>query len=682
MATSFPHCDSELPLEAPELQRTEENPDSQKESDQTNATCHNLPVLPPKPIGLDRSQVTDDEHCSTKPTVPPKPPPRKPLDKTGKKTSTRPPEVAPRTKIYSNTRELLSSDKRHSFPTQSALRSQQPARPRPHTPPDAVDYEGVQPGELGSSKKVTRSRKLQFKEIGKVMTLKEFCSQKKTLPCLMKVTQGYTSLCDRYSLGTGQLLVAIELREIDTVRLKGGFADGTDYDIPLQSDAFTVLPSADPRYSTEKIIRPLQLLECESLPIVIQAASNITTVKGRKLQSGTLLFPQELKKKTKRLEKRLLVAKLEDGSVVEINSECGGSFIVGRSAAHNLNLSTAAKCIKLPFECTLKPLEDDIFCNRVTIESVHKEVFLFGVMKLSDGSIEDDVYSFQQLSEVPGNLEISVVVMVPKDEDILENIYESAQSYYSVKAMSKRSKKKPSTITSVKESTQIQSPDHQLIGPYVSLMPTTHTLESQQYTEIMTSISPNSPPSKIEYYSKSDVQTSLVSEFKKTVQSRPLPRIPPATSSGVPTGKTTPEYTSQVYDSADDIVAPRYNRHSTTGNTTDISRQGTTAILRPDEIVRCSTPPNSPGLIAAANIRNLKSLDPVGVLKLLDAMNLSVYKENFKKELIDGEILSDFTEEMLVELGVERSIHRLRLMHVVKGRTDVSGILNKNSGQT
>ena len=56
-------------------------------------------------------------------------------------------------------------------------------------------------------------------------------------------------------------------------------------------------------------------------------------------------------------------------------------------------------------------------------------------------------------------------------------------------------------------------------------------------------------------------------------------------------------------------------------------------------------------------------------------MNLSVYKENSKKEMIDGEILSEFTEEMFIELGVESSLHRLRLMHVVKGRKDVSDIL-------
>ena len=73
---------------------------------------------------------------------------------------------------------------------------------------------------------------------------------------------------------------------------------------------------------------------------------------------------------------------------MEINSECtcGGGFIVSRSAADIISLSTV-QCIKLSFECTLKPQKEDIFCNHVTKESVRKELFLFGVMKLSDRSI-------------------------------------------------------------------------------------------------------------------------------------------------------------------------------------------------------------------------------------------------------------------------------------------------------
>ena len=658
----------------------EEEADSQTESAQKDENPQNLPVLPPKPIGLDQISVAVDEHGSTKPTVPLKPPPRKPLDGTGEKNC--------------NTSELLSSDTRRNeqLPAQFAPRSPHPTSCKTDQPPTSVsrpkeglvddtdEYEVLEPIEQVSSEELNRSRKLQFKEIGKKIMLKEFCFQNKSeLPCLVKVTHGYHSLSERYSLGTDQLFVVIEMKEIDTVRVKSAQGDEAQYDVPLHSDAFTVLPSADPQYSTEKIIRPLQLLDCKGLPKVIQAASNITTVKGKKVQSGTLLFPQELKKKAKKLEKRLLVAKLADGSVVEFNSKCGGGFIVGRSAADNLSLSTAAKCIKLPFECTLKPVEDDIFCDHVTIENVHKELFLFGVMKVSDGSIQDDVNSFQQLLEVPGNLEISVVVMVPEEEEVLEDIYELAQTYY-VNAMSKGSKKKPSTTVSVKESTQIQSPDNQLFGPYVFMMPTTQTLESQQYTEIMTSAPPKSPPSIIEYYSKSDVQTSLVSESKKTVHSRPLPRIPLATVSGILTEGATTESFPRLYDSADEIVSPHYRGLAMKGGMNDNGKPITTARNHRNEMKLPSTLPNSSNTVAA-NISTLKLLDPVGVLNLLDAMNLSVYKEKFKKELIDGEILSDFTEEMFIEIGVERSIHRLRLMHVVKGRKDVSSVLNMNQKQ-
>ena len=195
-------------------------------------------------------------------------------------------------------------------------------------------------------------------------------------------------------------------------------------------------------------------------------------------------------------------------------------------------------------------------------------------------------------------------------------------------------------------------------SPPLFLQCTTQTLESQQYTEIMTSA----------------VQTSLVSESKKSVQSRPLPRIPLATASGVPMERTEPF--PQWYDSADEIVSPRHKGLTMVGGMNDNGNPFTTATKQPNEMELYSTLPNSPD--TTTNISNLKLLDPMGVLNLLDTINLSSYKENFRKELIDGEILSEFTEEMFIEIGVERSIHRLKLMHVVKGRKDVSSLLNKN----
>ena len=53
-----------------------------------------------------------------------------------------------------------------------------------------------------------------------------------------------------------------------------------------------------------------------------------------------------------------------------------------------------------------------------------------------------------------------------------------------------------------------------------------------------------------------------------------------------------------------------------------------------------------------ANIAYLKKMQRRDVLQLLDAMNLSVYKDAFEREHIDGETMACLTSEMLCELGV------------------------------
>ena len=70
-----------------------------------------------------------------------------------------------------------------------------------------------------------------------------------------------------------------------------------------------------------------------------------------------------------------------------------------------------------------------------------------------------------------------------------------------------------------------------------------------------------------------------------------------------------------------------------------------------------------------ANIAYLKTLQKEDILKLLEAMNLSAYKDGFEQEQIDGETMACLSDEMLIELGVSKSLHRLRLMKIVTGRT-------------
>ena len=62
---------------------------------------------------------------------------------------------------------------------------------------------------------------------------------------------------------------------------------------------------------------------------------------------------------------------------------------------------------------------------------------------------------------------------------------------------------------------------------------------------------------------------------------------------------------------------------------------------------------------------------------LLDAMNLSQYKEAFLQEQVSGEILLECDEDILEkELHISSRIHRIRLMKLIDGKTSARDILD------
>ena len=188
----------------------------------------------------------------------------------------------------------------------------------------------------------------KFKEVGKRMTLKEFSSCKNVkLPCLLKVCSGYNSLCERYSFGIDQLFVVIETKTIDVVKMSEARSKGNTevHEIPLQTDIFTVVPTLDSEWKSDPLrggqIELHQLLECMSLPKIVQVVFEFTANMGRKIPAGTLLFPQEVKKKKKELEKRVLVAKMEDGFSVNVTADCTAKFDIGNTAPFRLSLNVS-----------------------------------------------------------------------------------------------------------------------------------------------------------------------------------------------------------------------------------------------------------------------------------------------------------------------------------------------------
>jgi hypothetical protein len=600
----------------------------------------------------------------------------------------------------------------------------------------------------------------KFKEVGKRMTLKEFSSRKKVkLPCLLKVCSGYTSLCERYSFGIDQLFVVIEIKTIDVVKMSEARSKENTgvHEIPLQTDRFTVVPTLDSEWKNDLLrggrIEVHQLLECISLPKIVQVVFDFVTKEQRTyVRAGSFLFPQEVKKKTEELEKRILVAKLEDGSSVNVTADCTAKFDIGHTASFRLSLSQAIKLISLPFQCTLQSHEDDIYFTRTVVQHVDKGIFLFGVTKAKQGSIQDEIDSFKELSEIPANLGISVVPMAPKHEEILEDIYESAQSYYNI-----RNSHPSNVIQKQRVPGGIDSPGG---SPIMDPM-------SPAYVTLMNS-NPNSfpansdhtgtsPPPKIDYYTAGSVSGKLspanrrkmlqgrtlpdlpqsavdrqaasspVSELPSSVsnpqqtyadvcystantpqrstpppqgglirgspslqkrheiQKRPLPDVPLNAENSSPTTHTD---ISDMYNSADDTIVKNPDTKAPQSPRTDVVSSVSLACEPNTPNSPQQQHPHDAGHTeamshneseSAANIKILRSLDEVKTLELLDAMNLGVYKDAFTKEYITGEILSEIDEEMLHELGVQSSLHKMRLMRIVRGRENVNSILRRKS---
>lgn len=71
------------------------------------------------------------------------------------------------------------------------------------------------------------------------------------------------------------------------------------------------------------------------------------------------------------------------------------------------------------------------------------------------------------------------------------------------------------------------------------------------------------------------------------------------------------------------------------------------------------------------------SLFPFKVQKLLDNMNLGQYKQCFHSEGIDGEILAECDEKVLLyELNIHSEIHRDQIMNIITGKQSVTLILS------
>ena len=538
---------------------------------------------------------------------------------------------------------------------------------------------------------------------GKPLSLKEFSKGMsfRGLPCLVKVVTGYRSLCEYYSFSKEQMFMVLEKKSMLVVTCKG-LLDGSSYAVPLNTTAFHLVPywmdAAQMRPSSFGKITANELLQSKALPPVLAVSVEFEVGEHHSKKTvpvGTLLFPKE-KKQSNNQRQLVLHAKSKCGEMVLITPDCKGRFSILASDV-KLSLQQAITHLNPPFTMRTVSDCDTLYVRAITVENVHQEDVFIGMMKTRNDN--DDIASYSRMIEIPVSFNLTVVTMVPKQQKVLAEYSGSMQRPV-------RSPSKP--------------PDGVIMAPnpaYIALMPTNHEKKANFTNHEKTKFSGHpassararvaSPPYREEHIH------DAVNNYKAlpTAANLRMPSLD-AKVAGTPLGSSQTssdaaaavEYYKEMPTVADQVVSPDSKVEETplegassSSDDTDIDYYedlpavATQQAMPPDseangtvfDSEKSPSEKNVPtsmtqgGCVveAVANIAYLKKMQREDILHLLDAMNLSVYKEAFKQEQIDGETMACLSTDMLIELGVSKSLHRLRLMKIISGGTSASSFI-------
>ena len=484
---------------------------------------------------------------------------------------------------------------------------------------------------------------------GKPLSLKEFSKGKsvRDLPCLVKVVAGLRSLCEYFSFGREQMFVVLEKKSMRVVTCKSHM-DGSSYAVPLHTSFFHLVPywmdTEGIRPSSCGRITANELLLSRVLPPVFAVVGEFEVNEHHSKKTvpvGTLLFPKE-KKLLKDQRKWVLHTKSESGEMVLITPDCNGRFSILPCDAR-LSLQQALDHLKPPFTMRTVSDCDTMYVNVVTVENVHKEDVFIGMMKTTDGTSLDDIAAFSRIVEIPVSFNLTVVTMVPKRKEVLDQIYDFAHSKYH-KVVCNPAKKPPVKATPG--------------SVFMASNPAYIDISMASYQE------------ELRVHPGSSTETALHTFTARERPNNPLQSL----TSADPYLRE-----EHIYDAISNyaalpiaIVHQKATLESESAETSLGSEPS-----HPSSIDKVSTADSikNGNSVEESNIAYLKMMEKDDILHLLDAMNLSAYKEAFEQEQIDGETMTCLSPDMLIELGVSKSLHRLRLMKIISGQTSASSFI-------
>ena len=267
---------------------------------------------------------------------------------------------------------------------------------------------------------------------GKPLSLKEFGLGKsvRDLPCLVKVVAGHSSLCEYYSFSKEQMFVVLEKKSMPVVTCKS-LVDGSSYAVPLDATAFHLVPywmdAAQMRPSSFGKITANELLQGKALPPVLAVSAKFEVGEHHPKKTvpvGTLLFPKE-KERSKNQRQWVLHAKSKCGEMVQITPDCNGRFSI-LTCDVKLSLQQAITHLKVPFTMQTVSDCDTLYVRTITVEKVHKEDVFIGMMKTRNGTSLDDIAAYSRMIEIPVSFNLTVVTMVPKQQEVLDQVYDFA----------------------------------------------------------------------------------------------------------------------------------------------------------------------------------------------------------------------------------------------------------------
>ena len=436
------------------------------------------------------------------------------------------------------------------------------------------------------------------------------------------------------------------------------------YTIPIgKESALRLLPTVQSPNPAR--IFPSELLSCKTTPgIVLVTKSFVAAAKGKgsstvALNEGDLLFPQEIKNKTKATA--YLLAVTEKGREVTIDLKCTGRFSVSFGSHFDLLglLVTFKSIIKLPLEvsiCQRSTSEPD---SLVSLQEIREELALCGVMTGELGS-EQGMVQFRYKAELLTSLPYTAQKMVPRDPTSKTAMQLKADYDKAMRGQGEAIYDEPSlAIYECVEVAMTSNPAYDSSGggaaAIVSYVNTEHTPSEHEGSHKLLAIADSNRRSasqdpEIIYYSK------------KSGVMLPLSEAP---ATGSMSGK-------HPHSSP---VSPKVN--TCTGPAPRDLSHTKVAMKLPHEQPPEACIESKVAMTKDRNVALLKSLDVDMVQGLLVGMNLSEHRERFLAEYVDGEILASCDLQSLEELGVTSHVQQIRLTKLIDGTHPASTFMNK-----